>query len=64
MSQRRTEVALDRVAGLLAEAIGLRPDPTLRGRLRRAVRDEVAARGGDLHDVPATLIADGTPCKV
>jgi chemotaxis protein methyltransferase CheR len=58
MSQDGPEVALDQVAGLLAEAIGLRPDPTLRGRLGRAVRDEVAERGGDLTTYAATLITD------
>lgn len=58
MSRDGPEAALDQVAGLLAGAIGLRPDPTLRGRLGRAVRDEVAARGGDLTTYPATLIAD------
>jgi chemotaxis methyl-accepting protein methylase len=58
MSQDGPEVALDKVAGLLAGAIGLRPDPTLRGRLGRAVRDEVAERGGDLTTYAATLISD------
>jgi chemotaxis methyl-accepting protein methylase len=58
MSQDGPEVALDQVAGLLAGAIGLRPDPTLRGRLGRAVRDEVAERGGDLTTYASTLIAD------
>ncbi len=58
MIQDGPEVALDHIAGLLAAAIGLRPDPTLRGRLGRAVRDEVAARGGDLMSYVATLNAD------
>jgi chemotaxis methyl-accepting protein methylase len=58
MSQDGPEVALDQVAGLLAGAIGLRPDPTLRGRLGRAVRDEVAERGGDLTTYASTLVAD------
>lgn len=32
---------VDRVAELLHQRIGLRPDPTLRGRINRAVRDEM-----------------------
>ena len=35
------------VAGLLLERIGLRPDPTVRGRLHRAIRDELHDGGHD-----------------
>ena len=42
-SSRGPETVVDRVADLLLQRIGLRPDPTLRGRLRRAIRDELAA---------------------
>jgi chemotaxis protein methyltransferase CheR len=41
------EAAVDQVAGLLNTQIGLRPEPTLRGRLRRAIRDEALADGHD-----------------
>jgi chemotaxis methyl-accepting protein methylase len=42
------ENAVDRVGELLDARIGLRPQSTLRGRLRRCIRDEVQARGQDL----------------
>jgi chemotaxis protein methyltransferase CheR len=48
ISSRGAEAAVDRVADMLLHRIGLRPDPTLRGRLRRAVREELDARGQDL----------------
>jgi chemotaxis protein methyltransferase CheR len=41
------EAAVDRIAELLLRQIGLRPEPNLRGRLRRSIRDEAAAHGGD-----------------
>ncbi|MFC8800102.1 CheR family methyltransferase [Promicromonospora sp. NPDC057138] len=41
------EAVIDRVADLLHLRIGLRPDKTLRGRLRRAVREEAARHGKD-----------------
>ncbi|MGY2873548.1 chemotaxis protein methyltransferase CheR [Marmoricola sp. URHA0025 HA25] len=41
------EAAVDQIAELLHVHIGLRPDPTLRGRLVRAVRDEAASEGRD-----------------
>jgi chemotaxis protein methyltransferase CheR len=41
------EAAVDEVAGLLNTRIGLRPEPILRGRLRRALRDEALAHGHD-----------------
>jgi len=42
------EAAVDRLSELLDLQIGLRPETTLRGRLRRCLRDEVSVRGGDL----------------
>jgi chemotaxis protein methyltransferase CheR len=42
------ETVVDRVAELLRLRIGLRPDPTLRGRVRRAIRDEASQHGQDL----------------
>jgi chemotaxis methyl-accepting protein methylase len=52
------ESVVDRVAELLRQRIGLRPDPTLRGRLRRAVRDEATVHGYDL-DTYASAVATG-----
>jgi chemotaxis protein methyltransferase CheR len=52
------EAVVDRVAELLRQRIGLRPDPTLRGRLRRAVRDEATVHGYD-PDTYATAVATG-----
>jgi chemotaxis protein methyltransferase CheR len=49
------EAALDQVAELLHRRIGLRPEPTFRGRLRRCLRDEAAARGQDLGTCLDTL---------
>ncbi len=42
------ETAVDRVGALLDARIGLRPQSTLRGRLRRCIRDEIQARDQDL----------------
>jgi chemotaxis protein methyltransferase CheR len=42
------EGVVDRVAELLLRRFGMRPDPTLRGRLRRAIRDKAAEHGQDL----------------
>ena len=53
------EIAIDRVAELLRLRIGLRPDPTMRGRLRRAIRDEVAEHGQDLEAYFDTLVTGG-----
>ena len=41
------EAAVDQVTALLNRHIGLRPEPTLRGRLRRCIRDEATADGRD-----------------
>jgi chemotaxis methyl-accepting protein methylase len=42
------EIVVDRVVELLRLRLGLRPDPTLRGRVRRAIRDEASQHGQDL----------------
>ena len=42
------EAAVDRVTALLGRQIGLRPQSTLRGRLRRCVRDQAAAHGAEV----------------
>jgi chemotaxis methyl-accepting protein methylase len=42
------ESAVDRVGSLLDAKIGLRPQSTLRGRLRRCIRDEIQVRDQDL----------------
>ncbi len=49
------EAAVDRVAAWLDDQIGLRPEPTLRGRLRRSIRDEVVDPDGDLDEYLHTL---------
>jgi chemotaxis methyl-accepting protein methylase len=50
------EAVVDRVAELLRQRVGLRPDSSLRGRLRRSIRDEATAHGQDLNAYPNTLI--------
>ena len=52
-----TEGVVDRVAALLNNRIGLRPEPTLRGRLRRCIRDEAAAYGQDAQTYLDTLVS-------
>jgi chemotaxis protein methyltransferase CheR len=49
------ETAVDQITELLRAQIGLRPEPTLRGRLRRAVRDEASAYEQDLPTYLATV---------
>lgn len=51
------ETIVDHVAELLRQRIGLRAEPTLRGRLRRAVRDEAALRGQDLTGYLDALVS-------
>jgi chemotaxis methyl-accepting protein methylase len=53
------ETVVDRVAELLHLRIGLRPDKTLRGRLRRAVRDEASRHGHDATTYLDRLAVDG-----
>jgi chemotaxis protein methyltransferase CheR len=51
---------VDRVARLLQSRIGLRPDPFLRSRLGRSIRDEAAVRGQCIDDYLHTLfVTDG-----
>jgi chemotaxis methyl-accepting protein methylase len=47
-SDAAVEAAVDEISALLDQRIGLRPEPTLRGRLSRSLRDEVSAHGDDL----------------
>jgi chemotaxis protein methyltransferase CheR len=51
------ETVVDQVAELLHQRIGLRADPTLRGRLFRAVRDEASEHGEDLATYFDTLVS-------
>jgi len=61
MSARQpTEEIIDRVAELLRSQVGLRPESTLRGRLRRCVRDEAAADGQGFESYLKSLSASGT----
>jgi chemotaxis methyl-accepting protein methylase len=53
------EAVVDTVAELLNLRIGLRPDPTLRGRLRRAIREEASRHGQDPTAYVESLVADG-----
>jgi chemotaxis methyl-accepting protein methylase len=53
------ERVVDQVADMLHERIGLRPDPSLRGRLRRAIR-EASEHGQEPSAYFATLVA-GSP---
>jgi chemotaxis protein methyltransferase CheR len=46
---------VDRVADLLKTRIGLRPDPFLRSRLGRSIRDEAALQKKDVEDYLQTL---------
>jgi chemotaxis protein methyltransferase CheR len=58
-SQPSSEV-VDRVADLLKSRIGLRPDPFLRSRLGRSIRDEAALQDQDVEDYLQTLfVKDG-----
>jgi len=51
------EAAVDQVTGLLNTRIGLRPEPTLRGRLRRSIRDEALAHGRDPQTYVSILLS-------
>jgi chemotaxis protein methyltransferase CheR len=53
-----SHVLLDRAAELMHRELGLRPDPSLRSRLQRCLRDEAAARGDDLERYVARLAGD------
>jgi chemotaxis protein methyltransferase CheR len=55
MSYDQLDAVVDQVTKLLNGQIGLRPEPTLRGRLRRCIRDETAATGAELTTYAGTL---------
>jgi chemotaxis methyl-accepting protein methylase len=55
MSHDQLDAVVDQVTKLLNARIGLRPEPTLRGRLRRCIRDEAAATGAELRTYAGTL---------
>jgi chemotaxis methyl-accepting protein methylase len=55
MSHDQLDAVVDQVTKLLNAQIGLRPEPTLRGRLRRCIRDEAAATGAELTTYAGTL---------
>jgi chemotaxis methyl-accepting protein methylase len=51
------EVTVDQVSALLDGRIGLRPEPSLRGRVRRSIRDELVAGGGKPGDLDGFVTA-------
>jgi chemotaxis methyl-accepting protein methylase len=53
------EAAVGQVGELLDARMGLRPESSLRGRLRRSIRDEVSSHGEDLAAYLLTLAQDG-----
>jgi chemotaxis methyl-accepting protein methylase len=53
------EIVVDSVAELLHLRIGLRPDQTLRGRLRRSIHEEASRHGQDATSYLETLITNG-----
>jgi chemotaxis methyl-accepting protein methylase len=57
-NSRALETVVDQVAALLSQRIGLRPDPTMRGRLRRAVRDEASGQRCDIASYFDVLTTD------
>jgi chemotaxis protein methyltransferase CheR len=54
-AEHTAEAGVDRVAELLHERIGLRAEPSLRGRLRRCIRDDAAGRFDDGETYLASL---------
>jgi chemotaxis protein methyltransferase CheR len=52
------ETAVDRAADILHRHLGMRPDPTMLGRLRRCLRDEAASRSQDPAAYVETLDVD------
>lgn len=58
-SEHEVEAVVDQVSELLYRQIGLRPEPDLRGRIRRCVRDAALAQGQDLSTYLDTLLVDG-----
>jgi chemotaxis methyl-accepting protein methylase len=53
------DIVVDSVAELLHRRIGLRPDQSLRGRLRRSIREEAARHGQDATSFLERLVTDG-----
>jgi chemotaxis protein methyltransferase CheR len=58
-SEVALETAVNEVGELLDARIGLRPQSTLRGRLRRSIRDEATASGEDLEEYVERLPTSG-----
>ncbi len=58
MTDAGVEALVDRVEELLRRQIGLRPDSTLRGRLRRSLRDEAAT-----HDQTPDQFVDAVSAR-
>ena len=58
-SSRPPDAVIERVAEMLLHRIGLRPDPTLRGRLHRAIRDEMGRHAQDPTTYLDRLAAGG-----
>jgi chemotaxis methyl-accepting protein methylase len=58
-SSRAPDAVIERVAEMLLHRIGLRPDPTLRGRLHRAIRDEMVRHAQDATTYLDLLAAGG-----
>jgi chemotaxis protein methyltransferase CheR len=56
---RTAEGVVERAAEILFDRIGLRPDPTMRGRLRRAVSDDMVELGQDPGTYLDALAAGG-----
>jgi chemotaxis methyl-accepting protein methylase len=59
LDETAMEAVVDEVGALLDASIGLRPQSTLRGRLRRCVRDEAVADGDDLESYLRKLSHSG-----
>lgn len=53
------EAAVGQVSQLLHRQIGLRPDPALRSRLRRSIREQASVRGQDLEAYLDTVMISG-----
>lgn len=56
--RQEVEAVVDQVSEMLHRDIGLRPEPALRERLRRCIRDDAPERGQYLDDYLETLLAD------
>jgi chemotaxis protein methyltransferase CheR len=58
-TRQEIEEVVDEVSRLLDREIGLRPEPSLRDRLRRCIRDDAVVHGHDLGAYLSTLMAGG-----